>query len=96
MIVDNMLSSQALHTESMLIALNHMTKGTGNPIHQPTPYLVKSVSVKCGNTIHCNSSSHNVPKQCTILLYMCNTHTSGHPSAADEAWYWLKRVLHIG
>ena len=27
---------------------------------------------------------------------MCNTHTPGHPSAADEAWYWPKRVLCIG
>ena len=26
----------------------------------------------------------------------CNTPTPGHPSAADDAWYWQKRVLRIG
>jgi len=27
----------------------------------------------------------------TLLVYM-----SGHPSAADEAWYWQKCALRIG
>ena len=31
---------------------------------------------------------------CTCMS--CNTHTPSHPSAADEAWYWPKCVLHIG
>ena len=26
----------------------------------------------------------------------CDTHAPGHPSAADEAWYWLKCILCIG
>ena len=26
----------------------------------------------------------------------CDAHTPGSPSAADEAWYWPKRVLRIG
>ena len=25
---------------------------------------------------------------------MCNAHTLGYPSTADEAWYWLKCILH--
>ena len=29
-------------------------------------------------------------------VLQCNTHTPGHPSTADEAWYWPKCVLHIG
>ena len=30
--------------------------------------------------------------QCYVRM-TCNTPTPGHPSAADEAWYWQKRVL---
>ena len=30
------------------------------------------------------------------LCMTCDTHTPGHPSAADEAWYWPKCVLCIG
>ena len=33
---------------------------------------------------------------CTGLYMTCNTPTPGYPSAADEAWYWQKRVLCIG
>ena len=32
--------------------------------------------------------------RCTRMT--CNTHIPCHPSAADEAWYWLKRVMRIG
>ena len=27
---------------------------------------------------------------------ICNTPTPGHPSAADDAWYWQKCILRIG
>ena len=30
------------------------------------------------------------------MCITCNTHTPSHPSAADEAWHWPKRVLRIG
>ena len=33
--------------------------------------------------------------QCYVCM-PCNAHTPGHPSAADDAWYWQKCVLHIG
>ena len=33
--------------------------------------------------------------QCCVRM-TCNTPTPGHPSAADDAWYWQKRVLRIG
>ena len=31
-----------------------------------------------------------------IVLECGNTHTPGHPSTADEAWYWPKYILCIG
>ena len=30
------------------------------------------------------------------MCMTCDTHTPGHPSVADEVWYWLKHVLCIG
>ena len=33
--------------------------------------------------------------QCYVRM-TCNTPTPGHLSAADDAWYWQKRVLRIG
>ena len=37
------------------------------------------------------------PAICVACAWrVIRTHTPGHPSAADEAWYWLKCVLHIG
>jgi len=30
------------------------------------------------------------------MCMTCDTLTPGHPSTADEAWYWPKHVLHIG
>ena len=35
--------------------------------------------------------------ECGVFNYMhmC-THTPGHPSIAEEAWYWLTHILHIG
>ena len=29
------------------------------------------------------------------VLYVHGTHTPDHPSSAEEAWHWLKRILRI-
>ena len=36
------------------------------------------------------------PAICVACTCTCDTHTPGHPSTADEAWYWPKHVMHIG
>ena len=41
-------------------------------------------------------------RKCTCTCYTCtctctcNTHAPSHPSTADEAWYWPKRILCSG
>ena len=49
-----------------------------------------TLCLQCGG-IYMYMASH----QCYVHM-TCNTPTPGHPSTADEAWYWQKLVLHTG
>ena len=44
--------------------------------------------------LECPYLVSTVLRQCYVCM-TCNTPTPGHPSTADDAWYWQKRILHI-
>ena len=36
------------------------------------------------------------PPDCILRMILWQSPSPGHPSAADEAWYWQKRILSSG
>ena len=46
--------------------------------------------------MYCTCTHYMVRSHLCCMCMTCDTHTPGHPSAADEVWYWLKHILHIG
>ena len=68
--------------------------GQESPVAQQPPLARKQQP--CIITSTCTMYVY-MPANCVVRMCMtCHAHTHGHPSVADEAWHWLKCVLHIG
>ena len=68
---------------SVAVVISKVTKVRGN--------FVEGGHYEMATEFQETSLKPDISVTCT-----CNTPTPGHPSVADDIWYWQKRILHIG